>query len=476
MPVMRRDGDQGRWMVPPQCRPVAAVILLLLSLLWGKGYWLNPLGKSVFPKVRAVPSATPRPTKVSLCGWADGQGGQAMAAPAVGVESLPPYHATETVSSTGTSPSFAGDAPYVFQPAVCSSGDCAELCASRPVVSGVDSHTCVRCGEPTWSMRGPIPWEVFAQGEYVGPHRCPHVPEYRLRPEDELELVFRLTRQRSAKLYELEVGDQILIESIADSELKRTLEVQPDGSITLPLVGQVLAAGLTTDQIRLELDRRFQQFYKDPAITVTPTKVNTRLFDLRDTVDRRQGLGGQFLLVRVAPDGTISVPALGRVPAQGLSLTELKRELDARYNAMFDGVEIVPILSRRAPRFIYVVGQVTQPGRFELTGPTTVIGALALAQGPTVGSNLRQIVIFRRASDWRLLATKVDIRGAMYGCRPAPSDELWLRDSDIVIVPKAPIKTVTDGISLVFTQGVYAVAPFLNNLFFAQAFSTESTF
>ena len=40
---------------------------------------------------------------------------------------------------------------------------------------------------------GPISWQSLAQGEYVGPAREPHVPEYQLRVDDELEFVYRLT-------------------------------------------------------------------------------------------------------------------------------------------------------------------------------------------------------------------------------------------------------------------------------------------
>ena len=138
-------------------------------------------------------------------------------------------------------------------------------------------------------------------------------------------------------------------------------------------------------------------------------------------------------------------------------------EIDARYARIVDGLGVTPVLTQRAPRFIYVVGEVAQPGRYDLVGPTTVTQAISLAQGWNVGANLNQIVIFRRAHDWRLLATKVDIRGALFGKRPAPSDELWLRDSDVVIVPKTPLKSVTDAINLIFTNGVYEVAPFLTD-------------
>jgi polysaccharide export outer membrane protein len=153
-------------------------------------------------------------------------------------------------------------------------------------------------------------------------------------------------------------------------------------------------------------------------------------------------------------------------------LDELKMEIDARYSQIVSGIEITPVLTQRAPRFIYVLGEVVEPGRFEMVGPTTVTQAIAMAKGWRVGGNLNQIVIFRRAEDWRLLATKVDIRGAVFGRRPAPSDEIWLRDSDVVIVPKTPLKSTTDAINLIFTSGIYQVAPFLSNGFF---FSNGST-
>lgn len=357
--------------------------------------------------------------------------------------------------------------------------DCGTECRCRPkrskscahkIISGVDSANCLICGEQTWKDRGPLPWEVFAHGEYIGPHRTQHVGQYRLRVQDVLNVVYRLTRERSAQPYELTPGDVIRVESIADEKLDRQLEVQPDGTVTLPLVGTVVVAGRTTDQIRDGFEKRYKKFFQEPAITVTPIKVNTRLDDLRASVDARQGVGGQSQLATVSPDGTIQLPGIGVVPAQGLTLEELKREIDARYAALVDGIEVTPLLSKRAPRFIYVVGEVTQPGRFDLVGPTTVTQAIALAQGWNNGANLRNIVVFRRAEDWRLMATKIDIRGALYGRRPIPSDEIWLRDSDVVIVPKQPVKVLNDAIELIFTNGVYSIAPFLSDpVFFSDA-------
>ena len=147
-------------------------------------------------------------------------------------------------------------------------------------------------------------------------------------------------------------------------------------------------------------------------MTVTPVRVNAKLEDLRATVDARAGTGGQGLEVTVTPEGTISLPAIGPVPVQGLTLDEVKREIDERYDAVVQGIEITPILDTRAPRYVYVLGEVKTPGRFTLEGPTTVTQALSLAGSWNVGANLQQVVIFRRGDDWRLMATMVDLHCA----------------------------------------------------------------
>ena len=212
--------------------------------------------------------------------------------------------------------------------------------------------------------------------------------------------------------------------------------------------------------MRDELEDLYKQYYKVPSITVTPLKVNAKLEDLRATVDSRFGFGGQARQARVTPEGTIALPAIGNVMAQGLTLGELKRELDERYAQEVEGLEITPVLFERAPRFIYVLGQVRAPGRYDLTGPTTAMQAISMAGSWEIGSNLRQVVVFRRGDDWRLMATMLDLRGAIYGKTSCPSDEIWLNDSDIVVVPPSPIQVADNFIELVFTRGLYGIMPF----------------
>jgi len=205
-----------------------------------------------------------------------------------------------------------------------------------------------------------------------------------------------------------------------------------------------------------------------PAITVTPLKVNTKLEDLRATVDRRAGIGGQSQFVRITPEGTIALPAIGSVPAQGLSLPELQQEVNDRYRQDIEGIEVIPVLMERAPRYVYVLGEVNNPGRFELVGPTTALQAISMAGSWRVGANLRQIVVFRRGDDWRLLATMIDLEGALFGRQPCPPGEIWIDDSDVIVVPKGKILQADDFINLVFTRGIYGVFPLTAAVNFAK--------
>src|SRR5262249_13496004 len=152
--------------------------------------------------------------------------------------------------------------------------------------------------------------------------------------------------------YKINVGDELMIESSSQTDLRRTLVVLPDGTISLPLVGRVQAAELSVDQLQTNLEDRFKKYLNVPAIAVTPVKVDTKLEDLRFTVSGRSGFGQQGVTTRVTPEGTIQLPAVGSVPAQGLTFDEFQNELAERYADKIEGVEVVPVLRERAPRYV----------------------------------------------------------------------------------------------------------------------------
>ena len=335
--------------------------------------------------------------------------------------------------------------------------------ACKPCMMGVDCATC--CGsEARWRDMRPTDFGAYGPGGYAGPSRLAHLSQYRLRPGDELLVFYLITRRQNQGEYRLAPGDTLLIESVADPDLARGtlengLEIQPDGTITVRLLGQVKAGGLTISQLREVLEEQYKKYYDEPAIDVTPVRTNRLADDIRNAVGGQSGFNQQAISVIVMPDGKLRLPGIGEICVQGFSLTELKKEVNLRYSEIVVGLEVEPLLVQQAPHFVHVLGEVQTPGRIELTVPTTVLSAVATAGGQRVGANMRQVVVFRRADDWRLVSTMLDLNGAVYGKRPTPSDEIWLRDGDVIIVPPKPITLIDNWVEQIFTGGIYGVVP-----------------
>lgn len=322
-------------------------------------------------------------------------------------------------------------------------------------------------GHQTWRDLHNYDFSPLAHGEYLGPIRLPATIDYRVRTGDQLSFTFILSREVVARDYTLQVGDEIVISSVEAEDIAlgdinngRGIAIQPDGTIPLKLIGPQPAYGLTISQLRKNLEQAYSTLLNKPAIDVLPLKTNTLLDDIRAAVDARAGTGGQTFEDTVHPDGTIRLPKVGRVLVQGMTLDEMKREINLRYRQIVTGLELEPRIVQEAPHFVYVYGQVAQPGRVELLGPTSVTQALAVAGSVNVGGNSREIVVFRRAEDHRLLATRLDLSGAHLGKVPTPADEIWLRDNDLIIVPLTPIQRIDNFIEQVFTRGIYGVLPF----------------
>ncbi len=63
----------------------------------------------------------------------------------------------------------------------------------------------------------------------------------------------------------------------------------------------------------------------------------------------------------------------------------------------------------------------------------------------------------------------IDLEGALFGHQPCPPGEIWIDDSDVIIVPKSKILVADDFIDLVFTRGIYGVFPMINSMQFIEA-------
>src|SRR5579883_322877 len=107
-------------------------------------------------------------------------------------------------------------------------------------------------------------------------------------------------------------GDELIIWAVAVSEISdKPITVDEEGSIDLPLIGTVHAGGLTTDQLRQELVKRFKQYVNDPQVSVTVTARRSRAISVIGAVNhpgvyqiRPRGtvLDGLSLAGGLAPD------------------------------------------------------------------------------------------------------------------------------------------------------------------------------
>jgi len=70
------------------------------------------------------------------------------------------------------------------------------------------------------------------------------------------------------KSYKMSVGDQIQINVWKNPELSLSEPIRPDGKISMPLMGDVLAVGLTPEQLAKNIEKRLASFVKAPNVTV----------------------------------------------------------------------------------------------------------------------------------------------------------------------------------------------------------------
>ncbi|HED36498.1 MAG TPA: sugar ABC transporter substrate-binding protein [Gammaproteobacteria bacterium] len=80
------------------------------------------------------------------------------------------------------------------------------------------------------------------------------------------------------KSYQMAVGDQIQINVWRNSELSLSEPIRPDGKISMPLVGDVMAVGLTPEELSAKIESRLASYVKAPNVTVILTDLQGHEF------------------------------------------------------------------------------------------------------------------------------------------------------------------------------------------------------
>jgi polysaccharide export outer membrane protein len=301
---------------------------------------------------------------------------------------------------------------------------------------------------------------------------------------------------RSSEDTDLPVGAGDLLEISVfevDELSKIRLRVPLRGVISLPLLGQIQAAGRTTAELEDEIRTRLQRkFMHDPQVSVFLTEHNSQRVSVIGAVRK----GGVFTLNRpirladalalaegLTDEADRHVYVIRRVPiaavtgtgaagagagAAGVARTagsppgrdataEVMAPIDL--SELADGREDLNVALRsgdvvHVPRAgsVYVGGSVERPGSFLLRGKTTVQQAILAAGGVKDVADWSDVRLYRKTPSGEVEVTSYDIEAFEQG-KPAPE----LQRNDVVVVGKHAGKAFFYGF-IDFFKGALGVA------------------
>lgn len=132
-------------------------------------------------------------------------------------------------------------------------------------------------------------------------------------------------------------------------------------------------------------------------------------------------------------EGNITVPLLGKVPLEGLTLEEAREQIRFGLNRFVVNPTVILTLTNIRPVQVTVIGEVVRPGFYPLN-PPAVSSALLVAGGTSQEADLRNLRVRRVLIDGSVLERKIDLLTPLKNGESLP--ELRLEDGDVVIVPQ----------------------------------------
>jgi polysaccharide export outer membrane protein len=175
-----------------------------------------------------------------------------------------------------------------------------------------------------------------------------------------------------------------------------------------------------------------EQFMRPEMSRIAPgDELEIRAYDNRD-------LSGIFI---VPPDGKINLALIGSVGAAGKSVEELDAEITEALGSYFRNLDVTVNVLEHAPRNVFVLGQVGDPGRYAFGAGDRVIHAVALAGGMNDKARENGIALLRREPDGQDHVYRLDFSSFHEGNAP---QDIYLQPSDVILVPKSRFHTITD--------------------------------
>lgn len=159
--------------------------------------------------------------------------------------------------------------------------------------------------------------------------------------------------------------------------------------------------------------------------------------------------------VRVNAGGKISLPLIGAVEAGGLSAQELERKIaELLAKDMLQDPQVTVFIKEYVSQRVVIEGSVVKAGVYPLTGRTTLLQAIAMAQGLDSVANENEIKIFRHSSGGGKEVGVFDLELI----RAGKAEDPVIMGNDMIVVEKSGgrsvVKSISDTIRGIFSIGV----------------------
>ncbi|WP_374512659.1 polysaccharide biosynthesis/export family protein [Brevundimonas sp.] len=160
-----------------------------------------------------------------------------------------------------------------------------------------------------------------------------------------------------------------------------------------------------------------------------------------------------FEEVRVDASGALQLPLIGSIQAAGYTPAELSRELERRLGERFlRNPQVSVTVKEAADQKVTIDGAVTKPGVYEMRGRTTLLQAIAMAEGPTRTADLTQVAVFRTVDERRMVAL-FDLAQIRAGQMADPV----MRGDDIVVVDSSRLNVaIREVLAVLPGLGIFA--------------------
>jgi len=297
----------------------------------------------------------------------------------------------------------------------------------------------------------------------------------------------RIYDRRSSD-YPIGPGDVLEISVPAMEELSaRVVRVSGEGTIALPLIGVVQAAGRTEEELREALRRRLEHYMYNPQLDLFAREYRSRqvavigavakpgLYSLAseaDTVLDLVALAGgmteeaaqRILLIpaELADDRTAKAVAailptqLASQPPSSYNLKQTEPLLIDLKHLARGGQQTYLSLPARPGDVIMVPGSgqvlvqgwVDKPGSYKITPGLTVLGAVAAAGGPLFAADTSSVQVIRTGKSGEKITYWADLEQIKRGEKPDPP----VHEADVIDVASSTAKLVPYGVYRFFTS------------------------